>query len=770
MTTAATTTTQSMPGQAPHISLFSHFCQVEGNRSLEKVVAAIASDLFQAQVEEVRELMSKRKVELASQKKRQLLGFTVSGRFRGGRTMDHLVEYSRYLVLDFDKLAPAPLQALRQALRHDRFVLAGFTSPSGNGYKAIVRVDSDLAQHEQAFEQVACYFEQLLEPIMGPAGTGLDRSGKDVTRLCFVSYDPDAWIDPAKEVFHVEPTASPRPASPTTASPTTASPAGAGPDEGTERELQGIFEQTLAKIPYEPGNRNNFVYYFASNANRAGVAEADAIDFATRHCYGLPAQELRQAFKSAYYHHRHEHASAPPKPREEGPPPGQDDLLLNMPLLDDRCFAHLPSLLHEGCRVFNDLRERDVFLTGALAVLSGCLEGIDGVYDRRDTFPNLFAFVVAPAASGKSALSFAKQLGDDAHRALLDENRVAQAQYQQDMADHKQRLSAHKAGRNLPPEPEKPPFRLLFVPANTSSAMVIQHLRDNGGNGIMFETEADTLSSVLKQDWGGYSDLLRKAFHFEKVSYSRKGGQEFFEIERPRLSVAISGTPAQVLRLIPSSEDGLFSRFIFYCFAVQPLWRDVSPANGGLNLTGHFARLSGQTTRMARFNAMHPAQFHLSATQWWQLNTTFSRILRESNLLSGSGSLSSVKRLGAMLFRIAMTLTAIRRFDLCNTEPSVTCGEDDFQTAHLLVQAYLRHALLLFEALPREETPALRRPTDRSRHLFDALPDSFSRRDAVSKGIAIGISERSVDRFLSILTNAGLLVIRLGGYLKTPPA
>lgn len=443
-----------------------------------------------------------------------------------------------------------------------------------------------------------------------------------------------------------------------------------------------------------------------------------------------------------------------------------NDLLLTTPLLDDQIFLNLPSPLLEGCQAFDDPRERDVFLTGALAVLSGCLTGIEGVYDRRTTYPNLFAFIIAPAASGKSALTFAKQLGDAVHKSLLQENELAIQQYRQELADYKLLMSNYKLGKTLPQEPEKPPFKVLFIPANSSSAMVIKHLRDGGGTGIMCETEADTLGNVLKQDWGGYSDLLRKAFHFEKISYSRKGSNEFFEIDQPRLSVAISGTPNQILKLIPSVEDGLFSRFLFYCYAVQPNWRDVSPAPGGINLTEHFAQLSERTLEITCFTSENPVLFHLTTDQWQRLNEHFTRLLQETNAFFGTESLSSIKRLGAILFRIAMTLTACRRFENADGSTIVTCDEADFQAASLLVEAYLRHAMFLFEKLPREAVSFFNTMPNNKRLFIENLPTEFRRKDAVEIGEGYGLSRATVDRMLETLTGSYFDCAQHGVYSK----
>jgi hypothetical protein len=70
-------------------------------------------------------------------------------------------------------------------------------------------------------------------------------------------------------------------------------------------------------------------------------------------------------------------------------------------------------------------------------------------------------------------------------------------------------------------------------------------------------------------------------------------------------------------------EDWLFSRFIFYCFAVQPTWRDVSPLSSDINLTQHFAQLSETTLEIARFISENPVQFFLDAAHWQRLWSIF---------------------------------------------------------------------------------------------------------------------------------------------------
>ena len=80
---------------------------------------------------------------------------------------------------------------------------------------------------------------------------------------------------------------------------------------------------------------------------------------------------------------------------------------------------------------------------------------------------------------------------------------------------------------------------------------------------LIHESEADTLSKMFSQEWGDFSDVLRKAFHGERLSLSRDSDDEFMEIESPKLSVVLSGTRNQITPLLKSRENGLFSRFIY---------------------------------------------------------------------------------------------------------------------------------------------------------------------------------------------------------------
>lgn len=68
--------------------------------------------------------------------------------------------------------------------------------------------------------------------------------------------------------------------------------------------------------------------------------------------------------------------------------------------------------------------------------------------------------------------------------------------------------------------PQEPPIKTLLIPANSSATSVYQVLNDNGGIGLISETEGDTLANTFKSDYGNFSDGFHKAFHHEMILHS----------------------------------------------------------------------------------------------------------------------------------------------------------------------------------------------------------------------------------------------------------
>jgi hypothetical protein len=748
-------------------TIFTGFNQPVENRSLILILNDIKIGKYRADIERIRSCIVSGDTEKADHLKKQLPAFTPSGTYEGGRKAHLLKQYSGFVHLDFDKLTPDQLNDAFLKIKQIPYTFGCFRSPSDKGLKVFIEVNTSAVHHDIAYHQVQEYYEKAL-------GILCDPKCKDITRLCFVSDDPDAYKNLNNEKFIVQLSEA---AIPVSVLPTTSQPASPiiTPDNPEDLDSLFIFNQqiqfTNQKSEYSDGNRNNHIYLLASNCNRAGLPENDTLHLCSQH-FDLPEKEIRASVRSAYTNHSGEFAKFANSAKLQTSTTGatdeiSEDYLKNTPMLPDEFFPNLPLLLQSGAGAFTDRRERDVFFTGALAILSGCMPNVRGFYKQQKVYPNLFAFIIAPAASGKGALKFSKMLADKRHDLLIRHSREQQQQFETEMNQFKTRERSKKKNDPSEEPPEQPPFKVVFIPANSSYAKILTHLQQNEGEGIICETEADTMGNVLKQEWGGYSDMLRKAFQHERISSSKKTNNEYIEVNEPRLSVAISGTPNQVTGLIASAEDGLFSRFIFYAFKVEQQWLDVSPYANSINLTDHFTQLSQETFDMINLLEQYPTIVELSRCQWDRLNATCSHWLYEVVTFTSDDAGSIVKRLGLILYRIAMIFTALRKVENGDTSQCVECTDADFDSALFLADLYLQHSLLMFHNLPKQGDSAVFKSGDNKRKFFEALPHDFKRAEAIELGKKFSLSTRSVDALLKELNGRYLVQPHFGCYSKT---
>ncbi|MCP3931964.1 MAG: DUF3987 domain-containing protein, partial [Bacteroidetes bacterium] len=217
---------------------------------------------------------------------------------------------------------------------------------------------------------------------------------------------------------------------------------------------------------------------------------------------------------------------------------------------------------------------------------------------------------------------------------------------------------------------------------------------------------------------------------------------------------------------IPSPEDGLFSRFLYYAFAVEPIWRDVSPGENEFNLNDYFEGLSDKVLELVEYLERFPTTVLLSQDQWDLHHHVFSQILTRTTAFFGQDAKASVFRLGNIAFRIAMVFTALRKFQEEGMSQKCRCHDYDFMNAMGLVETYLEHAIFLYEKLPSETRTMFNHSINPKKALFDELPKEFKRKEAVDKAIKYGISSRTVDRLLNQLTGSSLKQSTYGHYKK----
>ena len=215
--------------------------------------------------------------------------------------------------------------------------------------------------------------------------------------------------------------------------------------------------------------------------------------------------------------------------------------------------------------------QHDVLLLGAMTVLGASLSHIVRCkYGDKWQYPCLQTFITGHAAAGKSVLVWVRKLIEPIHEEI-------RRQVAESMKAYRKELRAYEAlgkARKDKEPPVAPPNRMFIIPGNNTGTGLLQNLIDSDGTGIICESEADTVSTAIGTEFGNWSDTLRKAFDHDRLSYNRRTDREYQEVSRSYLSVLLSGTPAQVKPLIPTAENGLFSRQNFYYMPRITQWAD----------------------------------------------------------------------------------------------------------------------------------------------------------------------------------------------------
>ena len=438
---------------------------------------------------------------------------------------------------------------------------------------------------------------------------------------------------------------------------------------------------------------------------------------------------------------------------------------------------NLPLIMQRIIADSHSDEDADILILGSITVFSACIPNVFGVYDRRSVNANLFLYVTAPASAGKGRLSLCRHLAAPIHQSLRDK-------YKRDMQEYNEKLAAYAVNKKntLEVQPKEPPFLSLFVPANSTATVVYQTLSENNGVGLLFETEGDTLANAFKSDMGNYSDGFRKAFHHEPIAYLRKKDHEFVEILRPKFSAVLSGTLQQVFNLIPDAENGLFSRFIFYVMKTELVWRDMFPVSDGTTADERFRQIGKDFYAFLKDFPSVEVQFTLSYDQQRRFNDFFAETQSTYAYTFGDDIVASVRRLGLILFRIAMIISVLRLMDAfpaasrrgkstplakVKKTKSIVCTDIDFQSAMAIVKVLLQHTAEVFQSLPRHsyERQAASVAPKGSRQLaeamrsrfFAALPVSFDRPKYIEVAASLNITEKTAERYVREFCTSGQL-------------
>lgn len=170
--------------------------QPKAEMTILDVYEAIKSNRYKRQTEELRSLLSPLPLGEGSgaglsarkYKSRNFDYVTFSGTF-STRNDSALIRHSGLITLDFDHVSY--LQELKETLLQDKYFETElmFISPSGDGLKWITSIDLKEYNHQDWFKSIAVYIKSTYQ-------LEVDKSGKDISRACFLPHDPMIYINP----------------------------------------------------------------------------------------------------------------------------------------------------------------------------------------------------------------------------------------------------------------------------------------------------------------------------------------------------------------------------------------------------------------------------------------------------------------------------------------------------------------------------------------------------------------------------------------------
>lgn len=761
---------------------------------ISEFVTRIRNGKWKNEVSSYRQLMREGRQEEAGRLKNSLPAILVAGQCEGGHTKANFRKFSGELVIDVDGCSGEARELLNW-LKEQPWVRAGWVSVSDNGFKVVVRVDAESPYEFEklAYPQVAARVQELI-------GFPVDMQCKDLTRMCYVSWDEDAFWNEDCEVFPwrenlseslvpEEPELPENPHSIEESAPSSAS-------ERTVPEASGFiahfFERFCRTHTFVPGSRHRFLLKLGASARRNGMNldELDKlIQLAEPFCFApdyAPGEISRNITESYHFteqkmadeedgfrargHNRHHVFSPDGNPEEEYTEMDKEEMakekarLMRMEasFLPDWIFDELPDLLRKGVGVTSNKRQRDMLLLSMLTNLSGCLPNVRMLYDDAYIYPHLFLAVIAPSATGKGIMTHAAKLGRMVQKDLDDANKKRQKEFDEAWAEwemeHAKALK-EKRKPDLDKRPEPVLREMLIVPADVSRTQFIQLMAGSPQGLLLNTSEFDTLCSAMRAEYAKFDDLLRACFHHEMFGSDFKTDKRAYMVYTPKLAFCGSGTPSQFYRLCPSIENGSYSRYLIYLAEQDMDFRRMAPKGDSTNRTQLFNELSSSVLDMYRYLKAYPTEVSLSADQWAVHESFFQSYLQQVKMEEVDGPVSVVFRYGLSTARLAMVFTCLRKFEAQWSFRDIICTDEDFYLALAIMEVLLQHSLMFATSLHKVKgAPAEMRKYFKVRKALERLKPEFTYTELIAALMMEGMPETTARRYRKRLLDMKIIV------------
>ena len=401
----------------------------------------------------------------------------------------------------------------------------------------------------------------------------------------------------------------------------------------------------------------------------------------------------------------------------------------NLRIVEHLDIQKLPESLQQMISLASTPEEQDIILMATLAAASACVPNLYFTYGPtgKKYYANLQCFILAAAASGKGIANQA-----------LEMVRVIDEQHP------------------------------MLIAGDSTLAAFYKALEEQNGVGYLHESEGSVITDIWKAGAANYNTVLRKAAEHEPISRNRVKGAS--EIKNPRLSMLLTGTFGQYKALVPSVENGYFSRLLTVVIrGTNGFDKRYVQSKGGQSA---IPKIVGQRLLRTYENLMNAGEREWSLTDEQKvrlgehLETEYATLI---NLL-GDNFHSAVIRMAVQIERIAMILTAMRLSPITDNLSPLQCSDADYSSAEIIGNRLLLHmaaAYRLINGDAQDVIPEIK-PLDQRTILLAALPEEYESKKLYSEAQSQGICIRTATRWNDFWQQQGLVQkIRHGFYKKT---
>ena len=431
---------------------------------------------------------------------------------------------------------------------------------------------------------------------------------------------------------------------------------------------------------------------------------------------------------------------------------GREDLRI----VEHLDMQKLPESVQQMISLASTPEEQDIILMATLAAASACVPNLYFTYGPtgKKYYANLQCFILAAAASGKGIANQA-----------LEMVRVIDAQYP------------------------------MLIAGDSTLAAFYKALEEQNGCGYLHESEGSVITDIWRTAAANYNTALRKAAEHEPISRNRVKGAS--EIKNPRLSMLLTGTFGQYKALVPSVENGYFSRLLTVVIrGSNPFDKRYVSSKGGQSA---IPKIVGQRLLRTYEALMNAGEREWSLTDAQKerlgehLETEYGTLIG----LLGENFHSAVIRMAVQIERMAMILSAMRGgenphtmrgnehtegripsgimeeerkrgagneagmagYDPAARDKVILCRDEDYEAAEMIGNKMLLHmaaAYRMIDGDKQECVPEIK-PIDQRKVVFEQLKTEYNHGDLAEEAKRQGISKRTVERWNLIWIENGLV-------------